>query len=141
MSDDLSITSRIVIPARELVWSASRSSGPGGQNVNKVNTKVDLRFDLSRTTALPPDVIERLQQQLANRLDAEGRVVVVSAQGRSQAANLAMARERLAELIRAGLLPEKRRRKTRPSRATKARRVQNKRQHAEKKATRQKVQW
>lgn len=139
MSEDLPISRRIVIPGRELEWTAARSGGPGGQNVNKVNTKVDLRFDLARTEALPTDVAERMRALFANRLDAAGRLV--SDASRSQANNLVMARARLEEMVRQALTPPKRRRKTRPSKAAKARRVQDKRQHAEKKASRGKISW
>ena len=75
---DLRIDARVVIPAADLSWSAARSSGPGGQNVNRVASKVDLRFDLDGTVALTPPVKERLRRLAATRLDRDGRLVITS---------------------------------------------------------------
>src|SRR5688500_114787 len=98
--DDLEVQPGIVIPARELTWSAARASGPGGQNVNKVSSKVDLRFDLRGTESLASDVKARLRAKAGtSRLDADGRVVIVSQVTRDQHRNLEDARERLAGLI------------------------------------------
>ena len=129
----LTVTSSVLIPADELVWTAVRSGGPGGQNVNKVATKVELRFDVARSTALSAAVKERLLARVAGRLDAEGKLFITADETRSQSRNLELARERLAELVRAALVPPKRRRSTRPTRASKERRLETKRQTAEKK--------
>jgi ribosome-associated protein len=126
----------LVIPERELVWAAVRSSGPGGQNVNKVSSKVELRFDFEACSALSVGVKARLRGIAQHRLDAEGRILIVSQVTRNQPHNLADARGRLAELITLALVVPKRRRATRPSRASQRARVTNKRAHAQKKQSR-----
>lgn len=127
------------IPEAELRWTAVRASGPGGQNVNKVSSKVDLRFDFEQSAALPDSVKARLRKQAAARFDATGRIQVTSQLTRNQAGNLQDARDKLAELLRAALVVPKRRRKTKPSRAKKAARVAQKRVHSEKKQGRGRV--
>jgi ribosome-associated protein len=135
--DDLEVQDGVVIPARELSWSAARASGPGGQNVNKVSSKVDLRFDLRGTTALAPDVRARLRAAAgASRIDAEGRVVIVSQVTRDQSRNLEDARQRLAAMIRAALVRPKPRKKTKPSRGAKERRLGEKKKRGETKRAR-----
>lgn len=136
--DDLPIKDDVVIPASDLDWSASRSGGPGGQNVNKTSTKVDLRFDLAGTSALPPAVKARLRKQAGVLLDGEGQLVIMSSATRSQAANLEDARQRLREKILAALVRPKRRRATKPTRGSKRRRLSAKRMHSEKKQGRKK---
>jgi ribosome-associated protein len=100
MSTDLIVTDAIVIPGDELSVIAVRSSGPGGQNVNKVATKVELRFDLANTAALPDAVKARLLAACRGRLDAEGRVIITSEATRNRIRNLTDARQKLASLIR-----------------------------------------
>lgn len=139
MADSLDIDGRVTIPAHELSWTATRSSGPGGQNVNKVATKIDLRFELPTSEALSPAVKARLRALPGVRLDAEGRLVVTCQQSRSQADNLADARARLSALVLQALDPPKRRRPTRPSAGARRRRLAAKRQHAEKKGGRARV--
>ena len=133
MADPLPITESLVVPAADLSWSAARSSGPGGQNVNKVASKVELRFDLAGTTALDGPTRERLRTLAKTKLDAEGRILIVSQLTRDQSRNLEDAREKLVALIREALVRPKRRRATKPSRAAKARRVDEKRKQGDKK--------
>ena len=140
MSDDLQIHPGLVIPGRELVWTASRSGGPGGQNVNKVATKVELRFDVAASSVLRDAVKARLLAIGASRLDASGRLIVVSDETRSQGRNLELARARLADLVRAALVAPKRRRKTRPSAASRRERIVRKRKAGEKKRDRR-TRW
>src|SRR5688572_33232673 len=112
--DALRIDGNVIIPAADLSWSAARSSGPGGQNVNKVASKVDLRFDLEGTTALSGEQKARLRASAGARLDAEGRLVIVSQSTRDQRRNLEEARSRLREIVLACLRPPKKRRPTKP---------------------------
>lgn len=133
---DLVVSPAVVIPDAELAWTAARSSGPGGQNVNKVASKVELRFDFAASGALSASVKARLRALAASRLDAEGRILVTSQLARDQSRNLEDARQKLAELIRAALVVPKRRRKTQPSRAAKQRRLNEKKRQSEKKQSR-----
>lgn len=139
MSDDLEISGSIVIPGRELEWTAARSSGPGGQNVNKLSTKVELRFDLPNTTALEPAVKFRLGRIAASLLDRDGRILLVSQLTRSQLQNLEDTRDKLRELVVRALVAPKKRKKTRPSLGAKKRRLEGKRKTSEKKQSRRSV--
>jgi ribosome-associated protein len=138
-NSDLIVDGRVTIPGSDLSWSASRSSGPGGQNVNKVATKVTLRFDLQGTEALSRAQKNRLRKLAGRRLDAEGGVLVRAQAERSQRQNLERARDGLRHLILKALPTPKRRVATKPTRAAKRRRLQDKRQRSEKKRLRAKV--
>jgi ribosome-associated protein len=139
VSEDLIITEQLTLPAAELSWVAVRSSGPGGQNVNKVSTKVELRFDLPGSTVLTDPVRARLGVLARTRLDADGRILVTSQLTRSQERNLEDARQKLADLVRRALEPPRKRRPTSPSRGAKERRLRAKKEVADKKAGRRKV--
>lgn len=131
--ESLVVRPGIIIPERELVWAAVRASGPGGQNVNKVSSKVELRFDFEGSAALAASVKARLRALAQHRLDGEGRILIVSQVTRNQPQNLEDARQRLVELIAQALVVPKRRRKTKPSRAAKRARLNDKRANSQKK--------
>ncbi|MCC6620758.1 MAG: aminoacyl-tRNA hydrolase [Deltaproteobacteria bacterium] len=133
MSTDLRIGPNLTIPGSELTVTATTSSGPGGQNVNKVATKVELRFDLAGSTVLAPAVKARLRALVANRLDADGQLIITSQATRNRIRNLVDARDKLAALVREALVPPRPRVATKPTRASKARRVADKRLQGEKK--------
>jgi len=124
--EDLEIKDGIVIRAAELRLSFARSSGPGGQNVNKVETKVELRWTPAETTALEGPDRERLVEWLGRRLTQGGDLLVTSSRTRDQARNREDARHKLVLLVRAALARPKRRRPTRPSRRSVERRLQEK---------------
>ena len=129
----------LVIPAGELVERFSRSPGPGGQSVNTSDTRVELRYDVSASTALTDQQRERATARLSRRLD-DGRLVVMASEHRSQLRNRTAARERLVDLLRSALAPPPpARRPTRPTRASRRRRLDAKRQRGETKALRGRV--
>ena len=132
----LPINDRVTIPGRDLSWGAARASGPGGQNINKVATKVTLRFDLRGTEALTQTQKRRLRKLAGRRLDADGGVLVTAQAERSQSQNLERARATLRRLVLEALVPPKPRVATKPSRAQKRRRLQDKRRQSEKKQSR-----
>ncbi len=122
----LSITPSVEIPDRELSVSFVRASGPGGQNVNKVATAAQLRFDLAGSSALTPEVKARLRALAGRRLTTEGALLIIARNQRTQEGNRREAEARLAELIGRALIVPKTRRATRPTRAAEARRLSNK---------------
>jgi len=138
-SKDLFINDRITVPARDLSWTASRASGPGGQNVNKVATKVTIRFDLNGTEALTRAQKARLRKLAGKRIDAKGALMINAQAERSQRQNLERARDGLRKLIRRALVPPKRRVATKPTRASKRRRLDDKRWRGEQKRARGRV--
>jgi ribosome-associated protein len=126
----LPVSAAVTIPATDLSARSVRSSGPGGQNVNKVSSKVELRFDLAGTQALDEGQKARLRALAASRLDADGRLVVTSQAQRDQPKNLDDARLKLALLIARALTPPRPRRPTRPTAGSRERRLQAKQRRA-----------
>ena len=122
----LEITPTLAIDDSELEERFVRASGPGGQNVNKVSTAVQLRFDPSRSPALSEDVRERLRVLAGSRMTNDGVLVIDARSHRTQSQNREEARERLVDLIRRSLVRPKRRKKTRPGLAAKQRRIDTK---------------
>ncbi len=126
MMADLDVGFGIRIPARALGIAYSRSGGPGGQNVNKVETKATVRLDLLHTTVLPEWARAQLLTVLATRLTKHGELIVTSERHRERAQNLAAACTRLAELLHTALTPKTPRKETRPTRGSKVRRLESK---------------
>ena len=133
---DIVVTPRLTIPAGELEMSFARSGGSGGQNVNKVSSKVDLRWNPQTSTALTFDDRSQLLDRLKNRLTTDGYLIVTSQLTRDQIKNRDDAMDKLALIIRAALHREKPRKPTKVSRGAKRRRVEDKRRHSEKKSNR-----
>ena len=134
--DALVIREGLVIPASDLSFRAVRAQGPGGQNVNKVASRVELLFDLHSTQALSAPAKERLRAIAARFLTSDGALCVGSQLTRDQGRNLDDARSKLAELVRLALHRPKVRRAPKPSRGAKERRISDKKKTGEKKAQR-----
>jgi ribosome-associated protein len=126
MSDPIVVADAVRVPAWAISVQASRASGPGGQNVNKVATKIELRVDLHGIEGLTEPARERLRRLAAHRLDADGRLVVTSQATRSQADNLEDARGKVRALIAQALVRPKSRRPTKPTAGAREARIAGK---------------
>jgi len=131
VADEIPVNPQLTIPEREVSFETSTSSGPGGQNVNKVETRVTLLFDLEASDSLDPEQKETIRDRLATRINKAGVLRVVSQKHRSQSANRQAATERFAALLAEALEQTPPRKKTKPSRTARRRRLRNKRRRSE----------
>jgi ribosome-associated protein len=129
----LVVNSRIRIPLREFRFTFARSSGPGGQNVNKLNTKAVLRWSVAQSPSLPENVRSRLLAKQRRRITSEGELLITSQRFRDAGRNVADCLEKLRRMLAEAAATPKARRATRPTRASVHRRLERKRQHAQKK--------
>jgi ribosome-associated protein len=132
---------RFHVPDAEFALQFSRSGGPGGQNVNKVNSRVQLRWNVAGTTALPDDVKQRFLNQFRTRINAEGELMLDCDETRDQHKNRAIVFERLTTMLAAVAKPPKKRIPTKPSRAARNKRLKDREKRAQKKEWRRKVDW
>lgn len=132
----LYVSEKIQIPLREFRFNYVRASGPGGQHVNKVNTKVQLRWNLSKTTSLPEDLAERFRTRFRRQISGNGELILSSQRYRDQARNVADVLTKLANMIRTVQDPPRVRKPTRVSQRQKQKRLQQKRRQSEKKQQR-----
>jgi ribosome-associated protein len=123
----------------EFNFKTSRSSGPGGQHVNKVSSKVELRFDIRHSQILTDEEKEIIQKKLSHRLTSKGTLIIIAQLERSQLRNKQIAIEKFYEMLSKALQPVKKRKPTKPTRASKEERLENKRKSSEKKARRRNI--
>ena len=135
-STSLRITAAVSVPIAELHFRTSRSSGPGGQNVNKLETRVELLFDIASSRSFSAEQRERILLNLASRIDGKGVLHISSQQSRSQWENKQRTLEKLVSLLRDALKVRKKRIKTAPTRSSNESRVQRKKTHSQKKKLR-----
>jgi ribosome-associated protein len=136
MGEMIEITDSLSLDEDELGWRFVKASGPGGQHVNKTSSAVELRFDVRRSPSLPAEVRARLERLAGSRLTQDGVIVLFAQGSRSQEMNRQAARERLVELIRRAATAPKRRRPTKPTYASKLKRLEGKSRRAGVKALR-----
>lgn len=136
MASLLQITASVRVPVSELHFRTSRSSGPGGQNVNKLETRVELLFDVARSPSFSDEQRHRILQNLASRIDGDGVLHISSQRSRSQWENKQGTIEKLVSLLREALKVRRKRIKTAPTRGSNETRVQRKKKHSQKKKLR-----
>jgi ribosome-associated protein len=134
--DPILVDDSVKVPCEALAFKAVRAGGPGGQNVNKVSSKVELRINIKAIEGIIPAALERLRHAVRNQLDAEGWWIVLASRTRDQGRNLEEAREKVRLAILKAQVPPTPRRATRPTRASQVRRLDGKRRAAEQKRSR-----
>ena len=134
--DDIKVTRSVRIPRSELTFQFSRSGGPGGQNVNKLNTRVQMRWNIETTASLRDDVLERLKSRARRRINAEGELIITSQRYRDQARNIDDCIEKLSELVRECAQKPVPRKPTKPSAGARRRRLEAKKQRSQRKQSR-----
>jgi ribosome-associated protein len=132
----LEINDRIRIPEEEFIWSYVRSSGPGGQNVNKVSSKAVLRWNVVASLSLPVDIKTRFQKQQGSRITSEGDLLIASQRYRDRERNRLDCLEKLSAMLQAAAVAPKPRRKTKPSAGSKERRLAEKKRRSDRKSSR-----
>lgn len=137
----IAVTDSVSIPDDELQWEYARSGGPGGQNVNKVASKATLRWAVAASAAISPDAKARLLAAHPSHVTTEGEFLVTSQEYRDQERNRQRCEEKLADMVRAALTPPKPRKKTKPTKASQRRRVDDKKRQGEKKSGRKGGGW
>jgi ribosome-associated protein len=141
MSNDIQVKNGITIPEHELEITTSRSGGPGGQHVNKAETRITIRWNVKATQALTEEQKERVLNNLGSRLTSEGDLIVSSGASRSQQQNKQAAMSQLAQLVRKALYVPKKRMKTKLSKAVKEKRLKEKKKRSETKKLRSKMSY
>lgn len=136
--EDIVVSEQVVIPASELIFQFSRSGGPGGQNVNKVNSKATLSWNVETTQALYPATLQRLRALASTKINTDGFLQITSQVHRDQLSNIQACRERLRGLVLEALKPPTIRRPTKPTLGSKRRRLDNKKIQSQKKQSRSK---
>lgn len=139
MADPIDVVPGVSVPAPAIEARATRASGPGGQNVNKVASRIELLVDLSLVEGLDDGARERLRRLAGRRLDAGGRLRVTAQESRNQRRNLETAREKVRALVAAALVVPKRRKRTRPTAGSRETRISGKKRDARVKAARRRV--
>jgi len=137
----LGVNESLSIPRGELDVRVSRSSGAGGQHVNKTSSRVEIFWNVLASPTLSEEQRARLRQRLASRITGEGNIRVVASDTRSQTRNRELAEERLAELVQHALVVPKKRRPTKPTKASREARLESKKRHSSKKADRRKKRF
>ena len=135
----LKINNRLEIPLRELDFTFVRSSGPGGQNVNKVNTKAVLSWIVEDNSSLPEDVLERFVKRYSRRISNEGKLKITSQRFRDRGRNIADCLNKLRDMVLSVAEKPKKRKATKPSKGSKERRLKNKQRNSQKKQLRRRV--
>ena len=132
----ITLNSRITIPESELRFSFARSGGPGGQNVNKVSSKATMHWDVVSSPSLPDDVKQRFLTRFKSRITTQGEIVVISQESRDQPKNIQLCLDKLRAMLLEVLVPPKKRRPTKPTKGSKVRRLNEKKNKSQTKANR-----